>query len=121
MARTRPQDAGGKGADVHAGGREADRRTAVAIEAEPRGAVEAIGRRIGARCADAHARGAALAADGQGGLGKARADPDMAARGPDRKSVVQGKSGAVRVDFGGRRIIKNKKNDHNRNRITTKY
>src|SRR3546814_17305590 len=31
---------------------------------------------------------------------------------PDRKSVVSGKSGSVRGDFGGRRIIKkNKKNE----------
>src|SRR3546814_17669150 len=29
----------------------------------------------------------------------------------DRKSVVAGKSGAVRVDLGGRRIIKKKKNN----------
>src|SRR3546814_17415670 len=29
--------------------------------------------------------------------------------GDDRKSVVSGKSGSVRVDFGGRRIIKKKK------------
>src|SRR3546814_20717201 len=29
---------------------------------------------------------------------------------PDRKSVVQGKSVSVRVDLGGRRIIKKKKN-----------
>src|SRR3546814_14698577 len=29
---------------------------------------------------------------------------------PDRKSVVKGKSVSVRVDLGGRRIIKNKKN-----------
>src|SRR3546814_15963376 len=28
---------------------------------------------------------------------------------PDRKSVVYGKSGSVRVDLGGRRIIKKKK------------
>src|SRR3546814_19181744 len=28
----------------------------------------------------------------------------------DRKSVVSGKSGSVRVDLGGRRIIKNKNN-----------
>src|SRR3546814_16209398 len=28
---------------------------------------------------------------------------------PDQKSVVQGKSGSVRVDLGGRRIIKKKK------------
>src|SRR3546814_13611061 len=37
-----------------------------------------------------------------------------AARGfGDRKSVVSGKSGSVRVDLGGRRIIK-KKNNHNK-------
>src|SRR3546814_11588459 len=29
----------------------------------------------------------------------------------DRKSVVSGKSGSVRVDFGGRRIIKKKKKE----------
>src|SRR3546814_8754789 len=74
MVRPRPQYARGKGADAHAVGRKADRRTAVAIKAEPRRAVETIGRRIGARCADAHARGAALAADGQGGIGKARSE-----------------------------------------------
>src|SRR3546814_12119974 len=28
---------------------------------------------------------------------------------PDRKSVVEGKSGSVRVDLGGRRVIKKKK------------
>src|SRR3546814_12894468 len=32
----------------------------------------------------------------------------------DRKSVVWGKSVSVRVDFGGRRIIKKKKNNHYR-------
>src|SRR3546814_17180026 len=38
-------------------------------------------------------------------------DPDLALRhgGEDRKSVVQGKSGAVRVDLGGGRNIKKKK------------
>src|SRR3546814_14890213 len=30
----------------------------------------------------------------------------------DRKSVVEGKSVSVRVDFGGRRIIKNKRDKH---------
>src|SRR3546814_11038284 len=30
----------------------------------------------------------------------------------DRKSVVEGKSVSVRVDLGGRRIIKKKKNEH---------
>src|SRR3546814_16461693 len=30
---------------------------------------------------------------------------------PDRKSVVEGKSVSVRVDLGGRRIIKNKKHE----------
>src|SRR3546814_15338608 len=32
----------------------------------------------------------------------------------DRKSVVQGKSGSVRVDLGGRRIIKKKNNEQRR-------
>src|SRR3546814_13255363 len=31
---------------------------------------------------------------------------------PDRKSVVEGKSVSVRVDLGGRRFIKKKKNYH---------
>src|SRR3546814_15847372 len=30
----------------------------------------------------------------------------------DRKSVVRGKSGSVRVDTGGRRVIKTKSTDH---------
>src|SRR3546814_17907566 len=40
----------------------------------------------------------------------------------DRKSVVEGKSASVRVDIGGRRIIK-KKNDirvHNKQNINTR-
>src|SRR3546814_15522449 len=36
----------------------------------------------------------------------------------DRKSVVSGKSVAVRVDLGGRRIIKKKKTNTNETRIT---
>src|SRR3546814_12889937 len=36
----------------------------------------------------------------------------------DRKSVVKGKSVSVRVDLGGRRIIKKK---HQKNRTTLKY
>src|SRR3546814_11691103 len=35
-------------------------------------------------------------------------DLDDALRAADRKSVAQGKRGAVRVDLGGRRIIKKK-------------
>src|SRR3546814_18800693 len=34
----------------------------------------------------------------------------------DRKSVVEGKSVSVRVDLGGRRIIKKKNNTHNNRR-----
>src|SRR3546814_18769320 len=34
-----------------------------------------------------------------------------ASRREDRKSVVEGKSGSVRVDLGGRRIIKKKKTE----------
>src|SRR3546814_18763714 len=41
-------------------------------------------------------------------LARSRADRQDAQRSPDRKSVVQGKSVAVRVDLGGRRIIKKK-------------
>src|SRR3546814_20273623 len=37
--------------------------------------------------------------------------PDAMTAGIDRKSVVWGKSVSVRVDLGGRRIIKKKKND----------
>src|SRR3546814_14609534 len=36
-----------------------------------------------------------------------------ATMGRDRKSVVEGKSVSVRVDLGGRRIIKKKKLEHN--------
>src|SRR3546814_11353652 len=36
------------------------------------------------------------------------AEPVMLAAGIDRKSVVEGKSVSVRVDLGGRRIIKKK-------------
>src|SRR3546814_21134058 len=39
---------------------------------------------------------------------------------PDRKSVVSGKSVSVRVDLGGRRIIKKKKTRNNTNETTIK-
>src|SRR3546814_11597228 len=39
-----------------------------------------------------------------------RGDPIFAEGLTDRKSVVSGKSVSVRVDLGGRRFIKNKKN-----------
>src|SRR3546814_810513 len=39
-------------------------------------------------------------------------NPDGVAQGIDRKSVVSGKSVSVRVDLGGRRIIKKKKKDN---------
>src|SRR3546814_20886732 len=38
---------------------------------------------------------------------------------PDRKSVVEGKSVSVRVDLGGRRIIKKKYNNRHSNEIST--
>src|SRR3546814_13492433 len=42
--------------------------------------------------------------------------------GPDRKSVVSGKSVSVRVDLGGRRIIKKKKrNTSTKKTKSTKY
>src|SRR3546814_15076835 len=42
----------------------------------------------------------------------------MRRRGLDRKSVVEGKSGEVRVDFGGLSVIKKKNNDRNENTST---
>src|SRR3546814_15042850 len=45
-----------------------------------------------------------LAGDEDGGAGEE----------PDRKSVVEGKSVSVRVDLGGRRIIKKKKKERDR-------
>src|SRR3546814_15123719 len=52
------------------------------------------------------------AAQARGGALARRADRRTAGRaGADRKSVVEGKSVSVRVDLGGRRIIK-KKNDN---------
>src|SRR3546814_16693174 len=65
---------------------------------------------------------------GQGGFGKlfdthvgkargAAERPAIIARGPcaDRKSVVEGKSGSVRVDFGGPLNIKKKKKTTHKN------
>src|SRR3546814_13468781 len=46
-----------------------------------------------------------------GELGLRRLRP-IQARPPDRKRVVSGKSVSVRVDLGGRRIIKKKKTEH---------
>src|SRR3546814_10309839 len=48
-------------------------------------------------------------AHGGRGSGKTRSFALMTA---DRKSVVSGKSVSVRVDLGGRRIIKKKNNEH---------
>src|SRR3546814_19522931 len=42
------------------------------------------------------------------GVQRGRAGPELQCRRPDRKSVVSGKSVSVRVDLGGRRIIKKK-------------
>src|SRR3546814_13656485 len=44
-----------------------------------------------------------------GAAGSTRSVTLMRARRPDRKRVVSGKSVSVRVDLGGRRIIKKKK------------
>src|SRR3546814_20468195 len=46
------------------------------------------------------------------------ARPPGPGAGPDRKSVVEGKSVSVRVDLGGRRILK-KKNTYLKQHITT--
>src|SRR3546814_12047033 len=74
------------------------------IAAKPLAHVEMAGRcpqRIGERTAS-------------GSIGKYPKRDFCAAQGPlDRKSVVQGKSVSVRVDLGGRRIIKKKKEDNN--------
>src|SRR3546814_12744583 len=45
---------------------------------------------------------------GRAGRGQAARGGQPAAAGGDRKSVVEGKSVSVRVDLGGRRIIKKK-------------
>src|SRR3546814_12056852 len=62
---------------------------------------------------DSQAGPLAAIVEGRMRFGVAIADGDwtLAAQGlhADRKSVVWGKSGAVRVDLGGRRIIKKKK------------
>src|SRR3546814_20070427 len=46
---------------------------------------------------------------------------DRVVAGIDRKSVVKGKSVSVRVDLGGRRIIKKKKPQINKRNIHEKY
>src|SRR3546814_16545157 len=52
---------------------------------------------------------------GCGGVEPAGHLPDRRLRKPDRKSVVSGKSVYVRVDVGGRRVIKNTKKNINKN------
>src|SRR3546814_16398861 len=66
------------------------------------------------RQSDQHARRLELAAD-------ALADDPVLqlVLDGDRTSVVEGKSVSVRVDLGGRRIIKKKKNKRNKERIET--
>src|SRR3546814_1054129 len=51
-------------------------------------------------------------AGGNEGLRRAAAFPRLRLSGEDRKSVVSGKSVSVRVDLGGRRIIRKKKTTH---------
>src|SRR3546814_13757732 len=46
---------------------------------------------------------------------RARGDHRILGYRADRKSVVEGKSVSVRVDLGGRRIIKKQKNNQTRN------
>src|SRR3546814_16119620 len=45
------------------------------------------------------------------GIGLSIHEPAYLVRGEDRKSVVSGKSGSVRVDIGGARIIKKNKTE----------
>src|SRR3546814_18551593 len=59
--------------------------------------------------AHAAATVAGLAADRLGTALGAAAAAGLAGRRADRKRVVEGKSGAVRVELGGRRRIKKKK------------
>src|SRR3546814_15407327 len=92
-------------------------------------AVEAGGRELGDALADDHGaasrdRKACLRAmgsrasrddgDSRGGGVRIIAGPDTRRAGQrvDRKSVVYGKSVSVRVDIGGRRIIKKKNKNH---------
>src|SRR3546814_18556841 len=66
--------------------------------------------------ADAGRPGGLHLPGGGGGPGRIAdercADGDRAGAGEERKSVVEGKSVSVRVDLGGRRIIKKKKSNN---------
>src|SRR3546814_20879412 len=75
--------------------------------------VEHFGRQPCAELAGVDERVGAIGGD-QGGIG---ADPRRTGR-QDRKSVVEGKSGTVRVDLGGRRTINNKKQTEKKNKIS---
>src|SRR3546814_23595 len=51
---------------------------------------------------------------GSAGCGRRTGRHSACSHGTDRKSVVEGKSVSVRVDLGGRRIIKKKKTKENK-------
>src|SRR3546814_19240152 len=73
----------------------------------PLDAVGRLGRRRSAVARDVPAPSVATPCGGNATMAGVRGPT---ARPVDRKSVVSGKSVSVRVDLGGRRIIKNKKN-----------
>src|SRR3546814_17113394 len=75
---------------------------------EPRGAGDEAPAAAAAAGGDARGRSAAHGA-GPAGARRLRAREPAGAARQDRKSVVWGKSVSVRVDLGGRRIIKQKK------------
>src|SRR3546814_11839113 len=64
--------------------------------------------------------GAKYFQDAHPAVGFVRAFAEAAMVGGDRKSVVSGKSVSVRVDLGGRRIIKKKKSNRTTKSDTTR-
>src|SRR3546814_17928405 len=87
-----------------------DRHRVHEFLAEPRADLAFIDERVGAIGLD-HRRVAADAIGVQRQHAEAREEARQQAA-EDRKSVVSGKSVSVRVDLGGRRIIKKKKKVH---------
>src|SRR3546814_12317602 len=65
-----------------------------------------------------HRRGEFPARAGRRARRRGRGDARVDLARADRKSVVEGKSVSVRVDLGGRRIIKKKKNQTTTKQIT---
>src|SRR3546814_11586289 len=70
--------------------------------------------RQNARAPSGHGEDGGIVADFGRGFGRGLGGGFWRGSGQDRKSVVEGKSVSVRVDVGGRRIIKQKQNKDNR-------